>query len=67
MSNICTDIFLESIVTYDDLKLIISTQVVNMFLNKTENTGSPRSMSELNLPYYSFQLARTGSLTLSNI
>ena len=67
MSNIFTDIFLESIVTYDDLKLIISTQVVDMFLYKAVITGSPRSMSELNLPYYSFQLARTGSLTLSNI
>lgn len=67
MGNIFTDIFLESIVTNDDLKLIISTQVVNMFLYQIVITGSPRSMSELNRPYYSFQRASTGSLTLSNI
>ncbi len=41
--------------------------MIDMFLYEAIITGSPRSMSELNLPYYSFQVARTGSLTLSNI
>ena len=65
IGDVSSDLTVESFVTDDKLEFIISRHVLDLFLNGTLSTGSPRSTTALKVSLSPFQLARTGSVRLS--
>jgi hypothetical protein len=45
-----SDLLFESVITNDELQFVITRHMLDLFLDKENSTGSPRSIRALKLP-----------------